>query len=105
MPYRQTLSVLGDPTRREIFERLKDGPTSVGVLAEHLPVSRPAVSQHLKTLKEAGLVSETAVGTRRIYAIRKQSLHELRAWLDSFETERESYLDDAAAAPTKLRAS
>ena len=88
MSYDKTLTVLGDATRRRIFERLKDGPMSVGVLAEHLPVSRPAVSQHLKALKAAGLVSETAVGTRRVYAIRKEGLCDLRAWLESF-AERE----------------
>jgi DNA-binding transcriptional ArsR family regulator len=84
MSYNITLTVLGDPTRREIFERLKDGPMSVGALAEQAPVSRPAVSQHLKALKAAGLVSETAVGTRRLYAIRKDGLTELRIWLDGF---------------------
>jgi len=84
MTYNTTLTVLGDGTRRQIFEQLKSGPMSVGVLAEHLPVSRPAVSQHLKALKVAGLVSERAVGTRRLYAIRKEGLEELRVWLDSF---------------------
>ena len=83
MTYDRALTVLGDPTRREIFERLKDGPMSVGALAEQSPVSRPAVSQHLKALKAAGLVSEKAVGTRRLYAMRKDGLTELRIWLDS----------------------
>jgi DNA-binding transcriptional ArsR family regulator len=85
MSYNHTLTVLGDSTRREILERLKDGPMSVGAIAERLPVSRPAVSQHLRTLKDAGLVSETPSGTRRLYAIRRETLDELRAWLDSFE--------------------
>ena len=83
MTYDRALTVLGDPTRREIFERLKDGPMSVGALAEQSPVSRPAVSQHLKALKAAGLVSEKAVGTRRLYAMRKDGLTELRICLDS----------------------
>ena len=84
MSHDRALTVLGDATRRRIFERLRDGPMSVGVLAERLPVSRPAVSQHLKVLKSAGLVAETAVGTRRVYAIRKEGLGAVRDWLDSF---------------------
>lgn len=75
---------LGDPTRRTIFERLMQGPASVGELAQGLPVSRPAVSQHLRVLKEAGLVSQRAEGTRRIYAIQVAGLATLRADLDRF---------------------
>jgi DNA-binding transcriptional ArsR family regulator len=78
------LEVLGDPTRRRIFERLGAGPQSVGSLAAGLPVSRPAVSQHLRTLKEAGLVTDQAMGTRRIYRIDPNGLGALRAWLDQF---------------------
>ena len=63
------LAALGDPTRRTIFERLAERPRPVGELARELPVSRPAVSQHLKVLKDAGLVSERAVGTRRVYRL------------------------------------
>jgi DNA-binding transcriptional ArsR family regulator len=99
MPYKQSLNVLGDSTRREIFERLKDGPMSVGVLAERFPVSRPAVSQHLKALKDAGLVSETPVGTRRIYEIRKESLDELRAWLESFENTAARFSSEVVVTP------
>jgi DNA-binding transcriptional ArsR family regulator len=75
---------IADPTRREVFERLRSGGLSVGQIAEGLPVSRPAVSQHLKVLKEAGLVSDEAQGTRRVYHIDPQGLGQLRAWLDQF---------------------
>jgi DNA-binding transcriptional ArsR family regulator len=78
----KAIAALGDPTRREIFERLAEAPSSVGVLAEHLPVSRPAVSQHLRVLKEAGLVSETPDGARRIYRIDPRGIGAMRDWLD-----------------------
>lgn len=78
------MSALADPTRRAIFERLADGPKAVGQLAEGLPVSRPAVSQHLKVLREAGLVVDRAVGTRRVYQLNPAGLGALRAWLDRF---------------------
>jgi DNA-binding transcriptional ArsR family regulator len=78
------LAVLADPTRRKVFERLRTGPRAVNALAEGLPVSRPAVSQHLKVLKEAGLVEERREGVRRIYSVRREGLAELRDWLDSF---------------------
>jgi DNA-binding transcriptional ArsR family regulator len=84
MTYSNSLVALADPTRRKIFERLKRGPSPVGVLAEGLPVSRPAVSQHLKVLKEAGLVSEEQDGARRIYRIDPEGLSQLRRWLDGF---------------------
>jgi DNA-binding transcriptional ArsR family regulator len=77
-------SALADPTRREVFERLAAGGKSVGELAQGLPVSRPAVSQHLKVLKEAGLVTDEAEGTRRVYHIDPSGLGALRAWLDQF---------------------
>jgi DNA-binding transcriptional ArsR family regulator len=77
-------SALGDRTRRAIFERLADRPSAVGELASGLPVSRPAVSQHLKVLKAAGLVLEQPAGTRRIYRINPDGLAELRADLDRF---------------------
>jgi DNA-binding transcriptional ArsR family regulator len=79
-----TWSALGDPTRRAIFERLAEGPCAVVDLAGGLPVSRPAVSQHLKVLKEAGLVVDQAAGNRRIYRIDLEGLAELRADLDRF---------------------
>lgn len=84
MAYGHSLAALADPTRRKIFERLGRGPSSVGRLADGLPVSRPAVSQHLKVLKEAGLVSEQQDGTRRIYRIDPHGLGQLRQWLDQF---------------------
>jgi DNA-binding transcriptional ArsR family regulator len=84
MAYGNTLEALADPTRRRVFERLRAGPSAVGRLAAGLPVSRPAVSQHLKVLKEAGLVSEEQEGTRRIYRIDPHGLGQLRAWLDQF---------------------
>jgi DNA-binding transcriptional ArsR family regulator len=84
MTYGTAIEALADPTRRRIFERLRRGPSAVGVLAEGMPVSRPAVSQHLKVLKEAGLVSEEQDGARRIYRIDPQGLGQLRRWLDGF---------------------
>ncbi len=78
------LEALGDATRREIFERLAKGPRSVGELAEELPVSRPAVSQHLKVLKEAGLVFDRPVGTRRLYQLNPDGVGALRAYVDQF---------------------
>ena len=75
---------LADPTRRAVLERLRAGPLSVGEIARGLPVSRPAVSQHLKVLKEAGLVDDRSEGTRRIYQIDPKGLGAMRAWLDQF---------------------
>jgi DNA-binding transcriptional ArsR family regulator len=77
-------TALGDPTRRAIFERLADRPQAVGELAADLPVSRPAVSQHLKILKEAGLVVDRQVGNRHIYSVDPAGLGALRAQLDRF---------------------
>ena len=84
MAYGTTLTVLADPTLRQVFERLRDGPRPVNAIAAGLPVSRPAVSQHLKVLKDAGLVEEHSEGARRIYALRREGLAELREWLDGF---------------------
>jgi DNA-binding transcriptional ArsR family regulator len=78
------LAVLGDPTRRAIFEQLADRPRAVGELALELPVSRPAVSQHLRVLKDAGLVADRRAGTRRIYRIDPDGVAALRAQLDRF---------------------
>ena len=75
---------LGDGTRRAIFERLAKGPRSVGELAEELPVSRPAVSQHLRVLKDAGLVFDRPVGTRRLYQLDPDGVGALRAYVDQF---------------------
>ena len=78
------LAALADPTRRAIFERLAIQPSAVGVLARGMPVSRPAVSQHLRVLREAGLVREEQDGTRRLYSIDPKGLGPLRRWLDQF---------------------
>jgi|SRR3954447_23425186 DNA-binding transcriptional ArsR family regulator len=78
------MRALGDPTRRAIFERLADGPLPVGEIARGLPVSRPAVSQHLKVLKGAGLVVDQAEGTRRLYRIDPDGVGALRAYFDRF---------------------
>jgi DNA-binding transcriptional ArsR family regulator len=79
------LTALGDPTRREIFERLADdGPRAVGELASSLPISRPAVSQHLRVLKDAGLVKDTPSGTRRVYSVDPDGIAALRAYFDRF---------------------
>lgn len=87
MAYDSILDALGDPTRRRIMETLRAGPMAVSELARTQSVSRPAVSQHLKTLAEAGLVSVQVRGTRRIYAIRREAMLDLRGWLDSFWSE------------------
>lgn len=83
MTYQLIFTALADPTRRAVFEHLADAPSSVAALAEKLPVSRPAVSQHLKVLSDAGLITVRAQGTRRIYAASPDKLAELRNWLDS----------------------
>ena len=80
----QTIGVLGDPTRREIFELLSELPSSVGDLAARVPVSRPAVSQHLKVLKDAGLVLDERDGTRRIYRLDPDGVAQMQAYLDRF---------------------
>jgi DNA-binding transcriptional ArsR family regulator len=82
--YEAVLDALGDRTRRQIVEYLRGGPSSVGELAARLPVSRPAVSQHLTVLKHTGLVSYEERGTRNIYRLDPAALGSLRAWLDSF---------------------
>ena len=84
MAYQDALAVLADPTRRAVLEALRRKPLSVGDLAERLPVSRPAVSQHLKALAAAGLVRHEAQGTRRLYEVDPAGLAALRAWLDGF---------------------
>ena len=84
MTYGNALTVLADPTRRQVFERLRGGPLAVKAIAAGLPVSRPAVSQHLKALKQAGLVAERSEGVRRIYSVRRDGLADLREWLDTF---------------------
>jgi DNA-binding transcriptional ArsR family regulator len=78
------MTALGDPTRQAIFDRLADGPAAVGQLAAGLPVSRPAVSQHLKVLKDVGLVLDRKDGTRRLYRVDPAGLSVLRSYLDQF---------------------
>jgi DNA-binding transcriptional ArsR family regulator len=80
----RVFTALHDPTRRAVLERLRHGPRPVGEIARGLPVTRPAVSQHLKVLKDAGLVSDRSEGTRRIYYIDPKGLGAMRAWLDQF---------------------
>jgi DNA-binding transcriptional ArsR family regulator len=92
----EAMNALGDPTRRAIFERLRDGPLAVGELARGLPVTRPAVSQHLRVLKEAGLVSDRREGTRRLYHVDPDGLAELRAYFESFWTQALAAFKQAA---------
>ncbi len=94
------MDALGDPTRRAIFERLAKGPTAVGELAAELPVSRPAVSQHLKVLKEAGLVTDRAEGTRRLYQLDPRGIGELRAYFDAFWMQALAAFKAAVENPT-----
>jgi DNA-binding transcriptional ArsR family regulator len=100
MAYAMSLAVLADPTRRRVFERLRSGPSAVNALAAGLPVSRPAVSQHLKALREAGLVDERSEGVRRIYSIRREGVRELRDWLDTFWDDALSAFQREAEKPT-----
>ncbi len=80
----RALDALGDPTRRAVLRRLRGGGRSVGEIAEGMAVSRPAVSQHLKILKRARLVTVSAVGTRRVYAVDSRGIESLRKWLEGF---------------------
>jgi len=84
MTYQAAFLALADPTRRQVFEQLRHGPKPVGIIAAQIPVSRPAVSQHLGVLKKAGLVADRAEGTRRVYYIDPQGLAAIRVWLDQF---------------------
>jgi DNA-binding transcriptional ArsR family regulator len=84
MAYQEAFLALADPTRRQVFEQLRHGPKPVGIIAAQMPVSRPAVSQHLGVLKKAGLVADRAEGTRRVYYIDPRGLASIRVWLDQF---------------------
>ncbi len=95
------LSALADPTRRAIFERLAQSPRAVGDLARELPVSRPAVSQHLKVLKSAGLVMDQAAGTRRVYSVDRAGLSEIRDYFEQFW--RQSLIRFRAAATQPIQ--
>jgi DNA-binding transcriptional ArsR family regulator len=95
------LTALGDPTRRAIFERLAERPRAVGELARELPVSRPAVSQHLKVLKEAGLVIDRPAGARRIYQLDPDGVGALRAYVDQFWSRALAAYKEAVEQPEK----
>jgi DNA-binding transcriptional ArsR family regulator len=106
--YEAVLEALGDRTRRQIVHRLRAGPSSVGELAAVLPVSRPAVSQHLTVLRRSGLVSYEEAGTRNVYRLDPAGLGELRAWLDGFwedvlDRYAERVRDDTSARGTQPR--
>jgi DNA-binding transcriptional ArsR family regulator len=98
MAYALAMDALGDGTRREILERLRRGPLAVGELAAELPVSRPAVSQHLRVLKEAGLVTERRNGTRHLYRVDTDGLAEVRDYLESFWSDVLAAFEAAAEA-------
>ena len=99
----EVIAALADPTRRAVFELLRDGPRPVGELARGLPVSRPAVSQHLRALKRAGLVTERKEGTRRLYQVDPSGLEALRTYFDEFWTDALAAFK--AAAETEQRRS
>lgn len=90
------MDALGEPTRRRIFELLRTGPSAVGALAERLPVSRPAVSQHLRVLESVGLVRCRQEGTRRLYEVDPTGLAALRTWVDGFWDEALARYKDVA---------
>jgi DNA-binding transcriptional ArsR family regulator len=99
--YHEVLDALGDPTRRAIVERLADGPLPVGRLADGLPVSRPAVSQHLRVLKNAGLVRDEAVGTRRLYRLDPRGIATVRGFVEKFWTHALAAYKDAVERPVE----
>jgi DNA-binding transcriptional ArsR family regulator len=104
MAYVDALAALADPTRRRVFERLRSGPKAVGALARGMPVSRPAVSQHLRVLKDAGLVTDSRAGTRRMYQLDPAGVARLRAHFDLVWERALGAFQQAAVAPTALPA-
>ena len=96
MAYGEAIAALADPTRRTVFERLRGGPRPVVEIARGLPVSRPAVSQHLRVLKEAGLVHERREGTRNFYSVDGDGLAELREYFENFWEEALAAFKEAA---------
>jgi DNA-binding transcriptional ArsR family regulator len=96
------MDALGDGTRRQILERLRRGPMAVGELAQGLPVSRPAVSQHLRVLKGAGLVTERRDGTRRLYRVDTEGLAEVREYFESFWADVLAAFEAAAEAEAEM---
>ena len=103
MGYQSTLEILGDPTRQVLIERLRTGPLPVGKLAAGLPVSRPAVSKHLRVMKEARVVRMTEEGTRNFYELDLQTLDEVRRYLESFWDTSLKRFKKAAEASYKAR--
>ena len=103
MAYRESLAALSDPTRRTVFERIIGGPRSVGEIAHGLPISRPAVSQHLKVLRDAGLVHEQRQGTQRIYSADAKALGELRAYVDEMWQTALGKFAQAASGPKRRK--
>ena len=103
MAYAQALQALGDPTRRSVLEELRRGPRAVGEIAARLPVSRPAVSQHLRVLKEAGLVTERQDGTRRLYRVDPEGLADVRDYLEEFWEEALASFKAAAEAEERRK--
>lgn len=103
MAYHSALKSISDPTRRSVLEQLRSGPQAVGEIAKKLPVSRPAVSQHLKVLKDAGLVKDRSEGARRVYYIDPEGLGELRRWLDEFWGDALASFAKEVNATNKLR--
>jgi DNA-binding transcriptional ArsR family regulator len=101
MTYGDAITALADPTRRAVFERLRGGPRPVSELARGLPVSRPAVSQHLRVLKEAGLVRERREGTRNFYSLNGDGLAELRGYVEALWEEALDAFKAAAESETK----
>jgi DNA-binding transcriptional ArsR family regulator len=101
MAYGDAIAALGDPTRRAVFERLRGGPRPVVEIARGLPVSRPAVSQHLRVLKEAGLVRERREGTRNFYSVNGDGLIDLRKYFEDFWDEALAAFKEAAEKGAK----
>ena len=103
MAYDKALLALADPTRRAVFEYLRKRPSAVGDIADRFPVSRPAISQHLRVLKAAGLVGERREGTRRIYAVEVRGLAELRRYIDRMWNEALEAFEHEANRPGGTR--
>jgi len=101
MTYQDAIAALADPTRRAIFEKLRDGPFPVGTVAHGMSVSRPAVSQHLRVLSDAGLVTVTPKGNQRLYAISPDGIAALRDYLDGLWDDALACFAKAAAAESK----
>lgn len=101
MTYEYAITALADPTRRAVLEELRSGPRAVGEIAARLPVSRPAVSQHLRVLKKAGLVRDRPEGTRRLYSVNGAGLAELRAYVNGFWDEALAAYEAAANSETE----